>query len=94
MFIFICLNSVSIRYFLELGYAVIFLHRQQSLKPFTRQLSQDALLDSMNINDTADGSVDIVGEFPKLHATLIDNMTPSIASHCIAVQRCFDDWSL
>ena len=70
-FIWVCgiiLNAVC-RHFLELGYAVIYLHRQGSQQPFTRQFPQDALLDSLEFKDSADGSTCMEGKFlPTVHS--------------------------
>ena len=39
------LLSISTRYFLKLGYAVIFLHRASSLTPYNRHFSCQPLMD-------------------------------------------------
>lgn len=49
-------NSM-IRYFLEHGYAVIFLHRNRSLQPFTRHLPQKRLLDILEVQTRTNGEV-------------------------------------
>ena len=50
-----CLNVVFtfmnvVRYFLEKGYAVIFLHRRHSLQPFVRHFQHKNLLDFLCMN--------------------------------------------
>lgn len=44
-------GSASAEYFLEQGYAVIFMHRQKSLEPFTRHFTGQKLLDMLEIQD-------------------------------------------
>ncbi|KAL4229561.1 hypothetical protein ACF0H5_012600 [Mactra antiquata] len=48
-------GSASAEYFLEHGYAVIFLHRGRSLQPFTRHLPQRQLLDILEVQTGASG---------------------------------------
>ncbi|XP_013192871.1 phosphopantothenate--cysteine ligase [Amyelois transitella] len=44
-------GSASAEYFLEQGYAVIFMHRQKSLEPFTRHFSGQKLMDMLDIQE-------------------------------------------
>ncbi|XP_072949754.1 phosphopantothenate--cysteine ligase [Epargyreus clarus] len=44
-------GAASAEYFLEHGYAVIFMHRQKSLEPFTRHFSGQKLLDMLVMSD-------------------------------------------
>ncbi|CAB3235233.1 unnamed protein product [Arctia plantaginis] len=44
-------GSSSAEYFLEQGYAVIFMHRLKSLEPFTRHFTGQKLLDMLEIQD-------------------------------------------
>ncbi|XP_049870562.1 phosphopantothenate--cysteine ligase [Pectinophora gossypiella] len=44
-------GSASAEHFLEQGYAVIFMHRQKSLEPFTRHFSGQKLLDMLDIQE-------------------------------------------
>ncbi|XP_017885355.1 uncharacterized protein C4B3.18 isoform X2 [Ceratina calcarata] len=44
-------GSVSAEYFLENGYAVIFMYRANSLEPFSRHLKGQKLLDMLEMND-------------------------------------------
>ncbi|XP_034143431.1 phosphopantothenate--cysteine ligase [Esox lucius] len=48
-------GASSAEYFLELGYAVIFLHRHRSLYPFTRLYSGINLLDSLQLESGMGG---------------------------------------
>lgn len=48
------------RYFLENGYAVIFMYRSKTLQPFTRHLSPRSLLESLHITD--DNQVQVSSE--------------------------------
>ncbi|XP_064825061.1 phosphopantothenate--cysteine ligase isoform X1 [Oncorhynchus masou masou] len=50
-------GASSAEYFLESGYAVIFLHRHRSLYPFTRLYSGINLLDSLQLESGKGGSV-------------------------------------
>ncbi|XP_034941124.1 uncharacterized protein C4B3.18 [Chelonus insularis] len=45
-------GSASAEYFLEHGYAVIFMHRAKSLEPFLRHLSGYNFLDLLDINES------------------------------------------
>lgn len=49
-------GSASAEYFLENGYAVIFLFRSKSLEPFTRHFSGQQFLDMLEIHDGAQNS--------------------------------------
>ncbi|MFT7814198.1 phosphopantothenate-cysteine ligase [Arapaima gigas] len=42
-------GATSVEYFLDLGYAVVFLHRHRSLYPYTRRYAGINLLDSLRI---------------------------------------------
>ncbi|KAJ2947304.1 hypothetical protein O0L34_g17021 [Tuta absoluta] len=44
-------GSASAEHFLEQGYAVIFMHRQKSLEPFTRHFSGQKLMDMLDIDE-------------------------------------------
>ncbi|XP_026330303.1 phosphopantothenate--cysteine ligase [Hyposmocoma kahamanoa] len=44
-------GSASAEHFLEQGYAVIFMHRQKSLEPFTRHFNGQKLLDMLDIQE-------------------------------------------
>lgn len=47
-------GSASAEYFLEQGYAVIFMFRTKSLEPFTRHFSGQQFLDMLDINENVD----------------------------------------
>jgi phosphopantothenate-cysteine ligase len=51
-------GSTSAEYFLSSGYAVIFLHRQHSLKPFSRHYSHslNPFLDLLDLSDSSSSS--------------------------------------
>lgn len=49
-------GSSSAEYFLDQGYAVIFMHRQKSLEPFTRHFSKQQFFDMLEINDNHPGA--------------------------------------
>ncbi|KAI8374619.1 DNA/pantothenate metabolism flavoprotein [Radiomyces spectabilis] len=65
-------GAASTEYFLEAGYAVVFLHRQFSVEPFHRHFTHNAntgFLDYLSPN--ADGSVSVKGEYAsKMHEVL------------------------
>ena len=46
-----------VRYFLQAGYAVIFLHRSKSLEPFNRHWSQRSLLSLLETRTNPEGCV-------------------------------------
>ena len=56
-------GATSAEYFIELGYAVIFLHRQFSLEPYTRHFthSKNCFLDLLH-EDPADGRLCIIDD--------------------------------
>lgn len=45
------LGSASAEYFLEHSYAVIFMHRQKSLEPFTRHFNGQQFFDMLELSD-------------------------------------------
>ena len=53
-------GSASAEYFLKNGFAVIFLHREKSLKPFARHFSTCDLLTAMEVED--EGNISIAGD--------------------------------
>ncbi|KAK9496759.1 hypothetical protein O3M35_013040 [Rhynocoris fuscipes] len=55
-------GSASAEYFLKNGYAVIFLHRNKSLKPFTRHFGDYDLLDMLEVESGEDSSVKVKTE--------------------------------
>lgn len=55
------LTFIFTRYFLEQGYAVIFLHRQGSLQPFSRNFPSHEVLDLLQLKDLPDGSNQLEG---------------------------------
>lgn len=55
-------GSASAEYFLEHGYAVIFMYRTKSLEPFTRHFSGQQLLDMLELHEEG-MSTTITGEF-------------------------------
>lgn len=44
-------GAASTEYFLDQGYAVIFMHRLKSLEPFTRRFSRQKMMDMLELND-------------------------------------------
>ncbi|GJQ82054.1 putative DNA / pantothenate metabolism flavoprotein [Trypoxylus dichotomus] len=44
-------GAASAEYFLEQGYAVIFMHRTKSLEPFTRHFNSQKFMDMLELND-------------------------------------------
>ena len=55
------LNNFA-RYFLQYGYAVIFLHRQRSLEPFCRHFEGHNALDLLEIQVGQNGSYSLSGK--------------------------------
>jgi len=65
-------GASSAEYFLDAGYAVIFLHRHRSLYPYTRLYSGMNLLDSLQLQG-GDGCSQVVVDqeaLPKIHQVL------------------------
>lgn len=44
-------GSASTEYFLDHGYAVIFMHRLKSLEPFTRHFTGQQIFDMLDVGD-------------------------------------------
>ncbi|KPP71115.1 hypothetical protein Z043_110006 [Scleropages formosus] len=55
-------GATSAEYFLELGYAVVFLHRHRSLYPYTRRYAGVNLLDSLRLEDGTGTSCQVVAD--------------------------------
>lgn len=49
-------GSASAEYFLDQGYAVIFMHRQKSLEPFTRHFTGQQFFDMLELFDDGETS--------------------------------------
>lgn len=49
-------GSSSAEYFLEHGYAVIFMHRLKSLEPYTRHFTGQQFFDMLDLNDQGPSS--------------------------------------
>ncbi|XP_046435391.1 phosphopantothenate--cysteine ligase-like isoform X2 [Neodiprion fabricii] len=49
-------GSSSTEYFLDRGYAVVFMHRVKSLQPFSRHFSGQKFLNMLDLNETKDGT--------------------------------------
>lgn len=58
-------GSASAEYFLDHEYAVIFMHRQKSLEPFTRHFSGQQIFDMLDVGDidSDQDTPSIFGEF-------------------------------
>ena len=50
-------GSASAEYFLQNGYAAIFLHRSSSLKPFSRHLTTENILDILETSNEKEAKV-------------------------------------
>ena len=63
IFLAVCSLTSTSRYFIARGYAVIFLHRESSLKPFQRHFSQENFLDWLKseANNSLTGTFLITG---------------------------------
>lgn len=71
-------GATSAEYFLKAGYAVIFMHRQFSLQPFSRHYSHSTnpFLDFLDIEPTSDGSsTPIISVTPSKRADLLEVLT-------------------
>lgn len=60
-------GSASAEYFLDHGYAVIFMHRLKSLEPFTRHFTGQQFFDMLDVSETSEnnesGTPSIFGEY-------------------------------
>lgn len=50
-------GSASAEYFLERGYAVIFMHRLKSLEPFTRHFTGQQFFDMLDLSDEPNNTI-------------------------------------
>ncbi|GAB0088287.1 phosphopantothenate--cysteine ligase [Sergentomyia squamirostris] len=68
-------GSASAEYFLDHGYAVIFMHRLKSLEPFTRHFSGQQFLDMLDLHDSGPSTTITV----KPHS--VDVLAPILAKY-------------
>ncbi|XP_018403678.1 PREDICTED: phosphopantothenate--cysteine ligase isoform X1 [Cyphomyrmex costatus] len=65
-------GSVSAEYFLEYGYAVIFMHRVKSLEPFSRHFVGQKFLDLLQISDNNENPIiTVLPEYTQKVATVL-----------------------
>lgn len=68
-------GSASAEYFLDNGYAVIFMHRLKSLEPFTRHFTGQQFFDMLDVSETSgnneDGTPSIFGKCIHIMTLLI-----------------------
>lgn len=76
-------GSASAEYFLDHGYAVIFMHRLKSLEPFTRHFSGQQIFDMLDVSENEPDSPNpaIFGMYTTF---------PIFLSISIVICRCFD----
>lgn len=55
-------GAASAEYFLDHGYAVIFIHRLKSLEPFTRHFNGQKFMDMLELNEKGPNTT-VTGEF-------------------------------
>lgn len=74
-------GSASAEYFLDHEYAVIFMHRQKSLEPFTRHFTGQQFFDMLDVaeTDSESGTPSIFGK------TFIQFMPKDKCSNCVYV---------
>lgn len=58
-------GAASAEYFLEQGYAVVFMHRTKSLEPFTRHFNGQKFMDMLELHDRGPNTT-ITGEYIRL----------------------------
>lgn len=68
-------GSASAEFFLEQGYAVIFMFRNKSLEPFTRHFSGRQFLDMLDINE------DVENPTISVHPDNVDVLLPILQSY-------------
>lgn len=68
-------GSASTEYFLDHGYAVIFMHRLKSLEPFTRHFTGQQFFDMLDVSETSEnnesGTPSIFGKYRIENATTL-----------------------
>ncbi|XP_003706167.2 phosphopantothenoylcysteine synthetase [Megachile rotundata] len=67
-------GSLSAEYFLEHGYAVIFMYRVKSLEPFSRHFTGQRFLDMLEINQKEDGKsiITVMPQYTDKLATILN----------------------
>ncbi|XP_055324418.1 phosphopantothenate--cysteine ligase [Sitodiplosis mosellana] len=76
-------GSASAEYFLDHGYAVIFMHRQKSLEPFTRHFTGQQFFDMLDVAETMEnGESGTPSIFVKPDS--VDVLAPILAKYKIA----------
>lgn len=70
-------GATSAEYFLKAGYAVIFMHRQFSLQPFSRHYSHSTnpFLDFLDIEPSKDGNTPVISVTPSKRSDLLEVLT-------------------
>ncbi|KAJ6650058.1 Phosphopantothenate--cysteine ligase [Pseudolycoriella hygida] len=71
------LGSASAEYFLEHSYAVIFMHRQKSLEPFTRHFNGQQFFDMLELSDREIGPSSTISVKPDS----VDVLAPILAKY-------------
>lgn len=64
-------GSASVEYFIEQGYAVLFLYRNNSIRPYVRHFSGEVFLDSLEVSNENPNSISVKSELvPKVRSIL------------------------
>ncbi|KAI9151218.1 Phosphopantothenate--cysteine ligase cab2 [Blastocladiella emersonii ATCC 22665] len=76
-------GATSAEYFLRAGYAVVFLHRQYSLRPFSRHYThtRETLFDMLDV--TPDGRVQIRPDLEARTRAVLEEYRAAIAGHAL-----------
>ncbi|XP_076034967.1 phosphopantothenoylcysteine synthetase isoform X2 [Oratosquilla oratoria] len=73
-------GAASTEYFLKAGYAVIFLHREKSIAPYTRHLSPNSLLKNL---DKKNGELKLNDELTKMITPVWEEYNRVLSEKCI-----------
>ncbi|XP_018366694.1 PREDICTED: phosphopantothenate--cysteine ligase [Trachymyrmex cornetzi] len=68
-------GSVSAEYFLEYGYAVIFMYRVKSLEPFSRHFIGQKFLDLLQISDNENPVITVLSEHTQKSRDIRENLS-------------------
>jgi phosphopantothenoylcysteine synthetase/decarboxylase len=78
-------GAASAEYFLDNGYAVIFMHRQKSLEPFTRHFNGQRFMDMLEIYEKDDNTA-INGKLRSFQSLMIH--TKHLGAFCSQTGMC------
>lgn len=82
-------GSASAEYFLDHGYAVIFMHRLKSLEPFTRHFTGQQFFDMLDVAETVEngesGTPSIFGKYQHFHLYTLSILWSYLMHKCCPI---------